>query len=480
MTVAVLLFALQIYWLSSSYQNQKDLFQWEAGLLLEEAQKEAFFKDLDTELLLIQNDTVAEEELSYLTGDSLKSDTMILLQQFKKSDSAQLEIKIGYSSIDHDSLQIDAKKFAVFESRVKRELNFAALKKAPNQIVESILEYVSDEEELFANMGAAYKKLLNERGMPDAFTLAVDGLNGADVIYTEGTADPTEVTWTKSFPYLLETNKSLKAGFADSGSYVLRQMSLNIAVSLGLMVLILTFFSWLIRTIYREKELTQLKDDFIGNITHEIKTPIATVSAAVEAMQKYGVLDNREKTMDYLDTASQQLSRLDLLVGQILDVSSLENNQKMIRPEAIQPGMLLQNVADGLEVLQSGNIFVENHLKEDRLFTDPKHFSTMVSYLLDNALKYGGDGVQVKLLLEDDANSVTLRVKDNGPGIERKKQEQIFDKFYRGESGNVHQTKGYGLGLYYVRKLMRLLGGRVDLQSKEGQGSEFILTFPRN
>jgi signal transduction histidine kinase len=268
----------------------------------------------------------------------------------------------------------------------------------------------------------------------------------------------------------------------DFEGYLVRKIVAQIL--LGVFVLAAIGFSfWLVyRSFRQQKQLTELKNDLISNITHELKTPIATVSVALEALQNFDALNNPKLTADYLDISRHELSRLSMLVDKVLKLSVFEQKEPELNREPLNLAHLVQRVVDSMRLqFQKHNATVSLDLGDPSVATleaDPTHLTSVVYNLLDNALKYGGK--QIAIEIAPLSKNLQLSVKDNGKGIAAEFQDKIFDKFFRVPTGDVHNTKGHGLGLSYVQSVIELHGGTIAVESTEGEGSTFTVTLPKD
>ncbi|HJS54407.1 MAG TPA: HAMP domain-containing sensor histidine kinase, partial [Chitinophagaceae bacterium] len=280
--------------------------------------------------------------------------------------------------------------------------------------------------------------------------------------------------------------------------YLLKKLASPILFSVFLVGVTVLSFVLLHRNLQRQKKLTEIKNEFISNITHELKTPIATVGVAIEALKNFNAINDPERTQEYLDISQNELHRLSLLVDKVLKLSMFENKEIELKYESFD----LKEVVD--EVVSSMRLQIEKYqanvsvnvggntsLQGDRL-----HLLSVVFNLLDNALKYGntplsaragtdgndtaGQGnIAVKFDLVEKGNEVELSVADNGIGISPEYREKVFEKFFRVPLGNTHNTKGYGLGLSYVSHVIKKHKGKIEVESQPGLGSKFIITLPK-
>lgn len=263
---------------------------------------------------------------------------------------------------------------------------------------------------------------------------------------------------------------------------VFKKMLPQVGFSLLLILFTSVAFVFLYRNIASQQKLAIVKNEFISNVTHELKTPIATVQVAVEALKNFNAIDDPKKTKEYLDITSAELHRLSMLVDNVLKLSMFESGRIILDKEWFDLAALLQETVEsmklqfekaGVRVVQAGVDTAMN------VYADKLHISSVLYNLLDNALKYSRKGNLIELTLGTPLpNVVELRVKDNGTGIAPEFQQKIFEKFFRVPSGDIHDVKGYGLGLSYVSQIVSQHDGFIEVESELGKGSTFILRLP--
>lgn len=264
--------------------------------------------------------------------------------------------------------------------------------------------------------------------------------------------------------------------------YLLKKISLPILFSVILIGITILSFVLLYRNMLKQRRLAALKNEFISNITHELKTPIATVGVAIEALKNFNAIQDPRRTKEYLDISSNELQRLGFLVDKVLKLSMFEKKQVELKPEPVNMRELVNEVVESLklqlekneatvEVVQHGNVELEG----DRL-----NLLSVIFNLLDNALKYSKEKPAIRISLEEKDNSVQMMVSDHGIGIPAAYREKIFEKFFRVPQGNVHNAKGYGLGLSYAAEVIRKHHGHIRVESNDHGGSTFIISLPKN
>jgi signal transduction histidine kinase len=269
-------------------------------------------------------------------------------------------------------------------------------------------------------------------------------------------------------------------------SLIIKKLYLEIGFAVLVFTLI-SFSFWLIyKSLKNQEKLTQLKNDFISNVTHELKTPITTVGVAIEALSNFDALKNPEQTREYLDISKNELSRLGLLVENILRVTAFDQKEFELKLEELDMADVMAQVLDSMKLLfEKYNAHVTFNVPSDVDFTlkgDRTHLTSVVYNLVENALKYGGKNIIVEMTTPpqyDPEKQVIFSVKDDGAGISKEYQEKVFEKFFRVPTGNVHNTKGYGLGLSYVAGVVAKHKGHITLMSEEGIGSQFIVYLPK-
>jgi two-component system phosphate regulon sensor histidine kinase PhoR len=237
----------------------------------------------------------------------------------------------------------------------------------------------------------------------------------------------------------------------------------------------------LYRNLLKQRRLAELKNEFISNITHELKTPIATVGVAIEALQNFNVTDNPQRTQEYLSISKNELQRLSLLVDKVLKLSMFEKKEMDMKPEPVNLSVIAGEVLASMRLqlekyhatiskTEEGNTTVEG----DRL-----HLQSVIFNLVDNALKYGGENPAINIDIKDNSSTVTLTISDNGMGIPPEYRSKVFEKFFRVPHGDTHNAKGYGLGLSYVAQVVKKHNGTIELESQPGKGTTFIITLPK-
>jgi len=286
----------------------------------------------------------------------------------------------------------------------------------------------------------------------------------------------TEVTvgFAKPSTYKLE--------LGNTAPYLFMKLLSPILFSIFLIAVTMASFVLLYRNLLQQQRLAALKNDFISNVTHELKTPIATVNVALEAMKNFNAINDPVKTKEYLDISQGELQRLSLLVDKVLRISMFENREIHLNNETVDMSALVSEVASSMRLQfekKSANIHIEVSGDNTEIQADRLHMMSVVYNLFDNALKYSEDAATVNVDIKDLGDQLELSVADNGIGIPVAYRRRVFEKFFRVPHGDTHNVKGYGLGLSYVSQIIREHHGTIRVESAEGQGSRFIITIPR-
>ncbi len=274
----------------------------------------------------------------------------------------------------------------------------------------------------------------------------------------------------------LPLKNELKLKYENPNIEILKRSFTGLSLSFLLSLTIISSLFYLLKIINDQKELAAIKNDLISNITHEFKTPITTVTTALEAINSFDAIKDTEKTKKYISISENQIKKLHLMVEKLLETASLDSEKLLLNKEAIDIVDLLDRLSKKHQLFTNDKMvkFSSNSGKVI-VNADEFHLENAISNLIDNAIKYGGDMIQVNLNVI--LNSVEISIIDNGNGIEKSQQEKIFDKFYRVPKGNIHDVKGFGIGLYYTKKIVEKHNGTISLTSNNKQ-TNFKISLP--
>ncbi len=271
--------------------------------------------------------------------------------------------------------------------------------------------------------------------------------------------------------------------FANRSSIVLSSVWWTILVSGLLLSVVLACFAYSIVIIFRQKRLSRMKNDFISNMTHEFKTPIATISLAADSITNAKVIGSPDKLTRFAGIIKAENQRMHRQVEKVLQAALIERGDMKLKPAEVNVNELAQQAAEhmALQVDQrGGHLTLEINATRPVIIADRTHLSNVIHNLLDNAIKYSPDDVEITLSTEDTRDGVRVRVRDRGIGMTTEDQRQIFESFFRVHTGNRHDVKGFGLGLSYVKATVEAHGGRISVQSAPRLGSTFTIELPQN
>ena len=274
----------------------------------------------------------------------------------------------------------------------------------------------------------------------------------------------------------------LKLYFPQKGQYLINSVLKNILSSILFTGLILFCFIYTINVIVRQKKVSEMKNDFINNMTHEFKTPIATISLASDSILNPNIIGDQSKIKRFLGIIKQENKRMLSQVEKVLQMAVLDRKDFTLNKTEVNMIDVVNQAATHTRLLvQSKEGIVRTHIRSEHptIIADQTHISNLVHNLLDNAYKYSPEKPEIDITLEDKGKGVKITVKDNGIGMSADNQKNIFDKFYRVHTGNLHDVKGFGLGLSYVKAIVDAHGGTISVQSELGKGSSFIVILPR-
>ncbi len=470
----------QVYWIINTYRINEERFEKDARSALVEAIQNDLIEKTKTNMdemdgssiILSPNFVDTEEEgidqLLNILGnrDSLEADNVTI--QITGTDSLPPGLVTEeYSHLNDTTIIVSTTEgFNLTESSWQ------------DMITRVVSEMVGHQYHL-QSIDSLYTLSLSSRGIETSFEMA---------LYKQGQMIDATIEDTLLFknPDLVsEIGKLYSEGpqvrvvLPGKARFLLWNMWLTLSTSFLLVVIVVGSFIYMLSVILRQKKLSEMKNDFISNMTHELKTPISTVSAAVEAMQNFGVLDDAEKTGKYLIISKHELNRLNSMVEKVLDISAYEKNKVTLNKEPLVLSQLLSDTIERFRVRQDANLTIVNECSDTiEIFADRMHIQNLINNLLDNAIKYCDRQPVIYVKCKREGSIAEFRIKDNGIGINKENQKHIFDKFYRVPSDHMHQVKGFGLGLSYVKHVVERHDGTISLNSKPGQGTEFIIQIP--
>jgi two-component system, OmpR family, phosphate regulon sensor histidine kinase PhoR len=280
----------------------------------------------------------------------------------------------------------------------------------------------------------------------------------------------------------IESPGFLTVYFPNQTSLVLGSVWQTLALSVLFTGIILFCFWYTIQVIYRQKQISEMKNDFINNMTHEFKTPIATISLATDSINNPMILGNPDKIKRFTEIIRQENKRMNAQVERVLQMALIDKSDFELNLSELNLHDTIKQAVVNFSLQiekREGVLTTDLQATHPIIEADATHISSVIHNLLDNANKYSPEKPEINIATRDVSNGVEVTIQDKGIGISKEARKNIFDKFYRVHTGNLHDVKGFGLGLSYVKAIMTAHKGSIDVKSEPGQGSSFILTFSK-
>lgn len=473
------------YWLMSQYDVEKELLRDELSRIYDESRNQVIDSLLFNRVVEpALNDSVTVTMMAAeKTDTTFNKEHLAILSEAGRRKKGATENTIVTIRIP-DSLAGKKGKPATTFTLInkKQDLLIRSVKLFINHTGDSLVSSGSFPGFLPGNPDTAlFKKFFNEKIEKREFGVkiiwssdSVKDVKSEKRVKNTGTSG---MYFTSMFPDQLP-GVQIKHDFP----YLIRRIGGQILFALILLLLTGSAFFFTNRSLKRQVILNDLRNDFVSNITHELKTPVSTVKVALEALKTFDKVNNPAVTRDYLDMASQELNRLDQMIGKVLDQSLIGEQKQVIQP---QPS-ILKNLIDTVLLTLHPQLAARNaSIKFDPsdmtglVMVDPLYFQGVLINLIDNSLKYGPENPEISIRLWQDNGSAYIEVSDNGPGIPKEYISRIFDKFFRIPAGDTHNIKGYGLGLSFAALVMKQHRGSISVKNLDQGGCSFTLRFPR-
>lgn len=440
----------QCYWLVNMYNLHQEELDKKVNLTLEEISndyKSNFFSSFFSDSL--------KNPLNGVKDTNLKDDFSVSIQVNGASKAANFLEKIGKPN--------DAKKI------------FNEIGGFFSKIISGDIKLGFDKDS-FDELDLNFRKKIKDLGVLNSMKTAVYKQNGK-IIAGDEMLDP----FSNKYKIDFFSGEIFIVKIDNIWMSIIKKMLVVLVLSLILVLVFIFGFIYIIKSLFKEKRLTEVKNDFIDNITHEFKTPLATVSAAIEGIRNFGAINDVEKTNKYLDISQNELKRLDFLVEKILNIAQYEKEKIDLKTQELNLNEIVNQVKTSTEIRirQKGGTISSSLMSVKPICNvDKEHFSSVLYNLIDNAVKYSKENIDIMVETKDlNPHKVQVIVKDKGIGIAQEHISKIFDKFYRVPNKNIHDVKGYGLGLSYVKYIVELHNGEIKIDSKLNQGTSVIITL---
>jgi two-component system phosphate regulon sensor histidine kinase PhoR len=274
---------------------------------------------------------------------------------------------------------------------------------------------------------------------------------------------------------------TLYIDFPEKSKHILSDISYILLLSLFFIFIIIVAFSSSLYQLVKQKKISEIKTDFINNMTHEFKTPIATINLALDSIKNPKILHDEEKVLRYIKMIRDENKRMHGQVENVLRISKLEKNQIEINKDAIDLHDVIEDAISHVSLLtldKQGTITRHFSAIQSEALANQFHMTNVLVNMLENALKYSQDAPKIDIYTESTNKNIIIKIKDEGIGMSKQAQKHVFDKFYREQKGNIHDVKGHGLGLAYVKEIIDNHQGTVFVESEKGKGSTFTVKLP--
>lgn len=376
-----------------------------------------------------------------------------------------LSIKPEETIIEYSALDEVAKK--LFEQMYREYYkNYPVYKRIDTEEVKRLLE---DE--------------LNAEGININFEFAIYDKDLA----TKVQSDNFEVNESTNYgiPIFLDNNNqsnfNLIVNFPDRTRFLFSNLIWLIILSIFFTTIIIVAYSNAVYQLIKQKQISQIKTDFINNMTHEFKTPLATINLALDAIKNPKIIDDKDKVLRYIQMIKDENKRMHAQVENVLRISKLEKNELNISKERLKLHDIIDAAVSHVDlIVEDRQGYIKKHFNAPKssVLANDTYFTSVIVNILDNAIKYTEGQPEINIYSENIGNNIILKIADNGIGMSKQVQKRVFEKFYREHTGNVHNVKGHGLGLAYVKQIVDDHQGHVSVESEKGKGSVFTIKLP--
>ncbi|MGZ5285693.1 MAG: sensor histidine kinase [Flavisolibacter sp.] len=460
--------AFQYYWLEKAYDREKRTLERQTNMLFRETVGQLQASKLRIDQVqdsgkvsgrIVMNVDTNARRGTRVMNQKLVSMMNVMVQKYKDSGRTSILRDSSGTYIFREANRMDTMRFA----------NRGLPGGKRDRLVQFLFDVDSMQDSIkVKELELVYARRLDEQNLQVPFTISR--------VTSRDTQEPVfnEVTLGFQNPITYRIDLGSTTGF------LLKRIAAPILFSFFLVGFTLLSFTLLYRNLLKQRRLADIKNEFISNITHELKTPIATVSVAIEALRSFNATMDPARTKEYLDISANELQRLSLLVDKVLKLSMFEKKEIELKYETLDMKDLVQEVTSSMRLqfekhhasvqITSGD---DTTLQGDRL-----HLVSVIFNLLDNALKYSSDHPVIGIDIRTVHNKLVLTISDSGIGIPAEYLNKVFEKFFRVPTGNLHNAKGYGLGLSYVAHVINRHKGTIKVESIEGDGSKFIVNLP--
>ena len=498
--------AIQIFWIKSSIKMREEQFSTNVRFALSEVSeniRKREFQDnvvkLSPMLDSLQKSNKANvKEFFFKQIDTIKNEIFTFRQSILENgyksqispfdvDSLSFKTLLSKEETQIEKIEFDSKDFTDLSPR-DRMVKIGRLDRYDKLVFENYFKNVISRTPIYDRVKKSEIRLNldNELLARNITTPFEYGVYDGDLVTKVKSKDFKEkIGYTYKVPLFLsndgKSGYDLYVTFPKKKSYILATISKILMISALFVLILIVAFGSALYQIIEQKKLSEIKTDFINNMTHEFKTPIATINLAVDSIKNPKIIGDREKVIRYADMIRQENKRMHAQVENVLQISKLEKNQLDLNMDVIDVHELIEEAIIHVElIIADRKGYIKNHFEASltEVMGSQFHMLNVFTNILDNAIKYSEGEPKIDIYTENAGNNIIVKIVDQGIGMNKIIQRKVFNKFYREQTGNIHNVKGHGLGLSYVKSIIEKHNGNVFVESEKGKGSTFIVKLP--
>jgi signal transduction histidine kinase len=476
---------LQAYWIHSFYREKSEAFETQVHAALDQIRDKLYdranLRKVKHSLIVVDGDTIVRtgsRSMSVGTGD----ETNVNDRGNRRVSVRSLKTSKGGDTIGSKGIRRNF-DLVVEDALKSMDRNNPDVKRLVNKMLVEINDDMAPADDT-SWLRPLVNSALHDKGIFTSFELqlARRGPHSTEILArTKGYRDEIPVfTSDLSAGRLVRNDKYLSLQFPDRNSAVFAQMKGSVGLSAIFSIILMGIFAWTVRIVRRQKRIGEIRDDFVNNMNHELKTPVATISLAVDALADPRIRLDEGRFSEYSRILKEENGRLNDHIDRVLQMSLVDGKSASYHSEPVELSKLARETvaAFRLRAQEKDAVITVNASHDTTVLCDRAHMKSVFSNLIDNALKYSGHGTKVSIDIARVNGHVTTCVRDNGIGIPDRERSKIFEKFYRVSQGNRHDIKGFGLGLSYVRSVVEAHGGTISVSGNEGTGASFTISLP--
>ncbi len=476
--------AIQVYWNYKNYLINKQQLINDVQQSLDDAVETYFTQLVQNQTLNLTFDRNYNDSIPTGSLDSLMHAIRFNSSGFFETDSIDVCIGERLALIELDNNDTVFKEYATLPVDSSKGFSKAIFQdilpdstflSSVNSLSSKVIVSMTTDSLRITEIDSIFKTKIKEKNININHTLKFRDFheNDHEIDISKTHSDTLKVISTSPF---LHFDGRLSAHFNNPTKVILGRILSGILLSTILVLAVIACLIYLLNVIKRQKQIAEIKNDLISNITHEFKTPIATIGVALESLLDFKALDNKEKTTSYINMSKDQLDKLNIMVEKLLETASLDSETLVLNKEPVLISILIENLIEKHKITSLKTFTFKDELPKDyEIKVDVFHFENALSNIIDNAIKYGGN--QITISIHRYNNTFAMTIADSGTSLTKTHKDKIFEKFYRVPSGNQHDIKGFGIGLYYAKRIIEKHNGSIELVLNDAS-TGFKITLP--